>query len=267
MRIETLGDEDGEPSVAVVGAVHGDEPCGARAIERLLADPPAVVEPAKLIVANERALDRGRRYVDADLNRVFPGDPESGAHEKRLAHRLLAEIEGCTTLGIHSTVSTDEPFGTLANVDRTKAEAMRAMPVAHAADFTGAVSGRSVNLPDFFNVEAAPQGTERAVDQAHECILAFLRASGVLPGDPEPTETRLYAVSDVVEKEPGREYRVVADNFERVPAGEPYATADGDPVRVEGPFWPVLMSGDGHETILGYRSELVGPIRGAVDDA
>lgn len=222
MRVETLG--EGTPAVAVVGAIHGDEPCGVHAIERFLAEEHRIREPVKLVVANERALARGERYVEAD-----------------------------------------EPFGTLATADATKARLMRAMPVAHAADFAGVVEGRSVNLPGFVNVEAGRQGTDRAAENAYECVLAFLRATGVLPGDPDPSETLLYDVFDSVEKEPGRAYEVLVSNFERVPAGEPYATVDGDSLRADREFWPVLMSADGHERLLGYRARLAGPIRDAVD--
>lgn len=263
MRVETLG--EGTPAVAVVGAIHGDEPCGVHAIERFLAEEHRIREPVKLVVANERALARGERYVEADLNRAFSGDPDGATHEERLAGALVREIEGCVALGIHSTVSTDEPFGTLATADATKARLMRAMPVAHAADFAGVVEGRSVNLPGFVNVEAGRQGTDRAAENAYECVLAFLRATGVLPGDPDPAETLLYDVFDSVEKEPGRAYEVLASNFERVPAGEPYATVDGDSLRADREFWPVLMSADGHERLLGYRARLAGPIRDAVD--
>ena len=40
MRVETLG--EGEPEVAVVGAIHGDEPCGATAVEAVLETDPDV---------------------------------------------------------------------------------------------------------------------------------------------------------------------------------------------------------------------------------
>jgi succinylglutamate desuccinylase len=74
MRIEQFG--EGDPEVAVVGGIHGDEPCGVRAIERLLENPPSVRRPVALVVANERALAAGTRRVDEDLNRAFPGDPD-----------------------------------------------------------------------------------------------------------------------------------------------------------------------------------------------
>ena len=43
MRIYELG--DGTPEVAVVGSIHGDEPCGAVAIARLVAEDPPVRRP------------------------------------------------------------------------------------------------------------------------------------------------------------------------------------------------------------------------------
>uniref|UniRef100_UPI000ABCAF2C succinylglutamate desuccinylase/aspartoacylase domain-containing protein n=1 Tax=Haloferax profundi TaxID=1544718 RepID=UPI000ABCAF2C len=86
MRIYELG--DGTPEVSVVGSIHGDEPCGARAIERFVAEDPDVERPVKLIVANEEALDADVRYLDEDLNRAFPGDPHAENHERRLAYDL-----------------------------------------------------------------------------------------------------------------------------------------------------------------------------------
>lgn len=255
MRVERLGPE-GPPEVAAVGAIHGDEPCGVRAIERFLAAGPTdrIERPVALVVANERALAADERYVEADLNRVFPGDPDGEAHEVRLAHRLRAVLGDAFVLGFHSTVSSDEPFGTLAHLTPEKARVMRALPLAHAADFTGVVEGRSVNLPRFVNVEVGPQGTDAAAAAAYDCLLAYLRAMDALPGDAGSTPTTLYRVATVVEKEPGRTYRVEARNFERVTAGEVYARSlDGDHVlRAETDLWPVLLSADGHETLLGY---------------
>jgi hypothetical protein len=270
MRVETLGTDAGDdPEVAAVGAIHGDEPCGARAIERFLSEGPTdrIRRPVKLIVANERALDAGERYVDADLNRVFPGDPDGDAHEERLAHDLLSALGDAITLGFHATVSFDRPFGTLADLTPRKAEIMRALPLEHAADFTGVVEGRSANLPGFVNVEAGHQGTDAAADNAYECLLAYLRATNVLPGEADPTPTTLYRVTEVVRKRPDREYRFEGENFERVPAGEVYArSADGEHVlRAERNRWPVLMSAEGHASLLGYTAENAGEIGEAVE--
>jgi len=71
----------------------------------------------RLIVANEAALDAGVRYLDADLNRSFPGDPDAESHEARLADELLDALDGCSTLAIHSTQSYAEPFAVVDSMD------------------------------------------------------------------------------------------------------------------------------------------------------
>ncbi|MFB6251974.1 MAG: succinylglutamate desuccinylase/aspartoacylase family protein [Halobellus sp.] len=265
MRVETLKPEnaDESPAVAAVGAIHGDEPCGVRAIERFRARGPTdrIQRPVKLIIANERALDAGTRYVEGDLNRLFPGDPDSGIHEERLAYDLRQEVEDCVTLGFHSTVSFDEPFGTLADLTPQKARIMRALPVDRAADFSGLVTGRSVNLPGFVNVEAGSQGSESAAENAYECLLASLRAMDALPAEPDPTPTTHYQVRKTIEKTPGETYRIHVENFDRVPPGTAYATTGtGESLTADSAFWPVLLSADGHNALLGYAANRTGEI-------
>jgi hypothetical protein len=143
---------------------------------------------------------------------------------------------------------------------------MRALPLDHAADFTGLVSGRSVNLPDFVNVEAGFQGSDDAADNAYDCLLAYLRVMGVLPGDPHPTPTTHYQVQETIEKSPGTTYRVHVENFQRVPAGTAYATTGtGEELIADADFWPVLLSASGHDALLGYTADQTGEI-GAVAD-
>ena len=258
MQVHTVG--DGAPEVAVVGAVHGDEPCGARAIERFLESEPDVDRPAKLIVANEHALERGVRYVDTDLNRCLPGDPESDQYEERLAAELMDEVRGCVALGIHSTVSYDRPFANVAYLNERKREAVAHLPVESVVDFTVVADGRSVELPGFVDIEAGHQGSAAAVDNAYDCLVAFLRTADVLPGDPPAPDPDVYEVTEPIYKEPGRTYRFRGENFERVPAGERFATVDGEDLIADEEFWPVLMSGDGHDVLLGYRSTHRGPL-------
>lgn len=264
MQVHTVG--TGAPEVAVVGAVHGDEPCGARAIERFLATDPDVDRPAKLIIANERALERDVRYVDTDLNRALPGDPDSDLYEERLAHELLTAVEGCVSLGIHSTVSYEHAFANVAYLNERKRDIVAHLPVTGIVDFTAVADGRSVELPGFVDIEAGHQGSEQAIDNAYDCLIAFLKTTGVLPGDPPAPDPGFYEVAEPIYKEPGQSYQFLAKNFERVESGETFATGNGDPLVADEVFWPVLMSAEGHDVLLGYRSTYHGPFS-TVDNA
>lgn len=125
----------------------------------------------------------------------------------------------------------------------------------HAADFSGVVDGRSVNLPEFVNVEAGYQGSDTAAENAYECLLAFLRVMDVLPGEVSSTPTTHYPVQDTIHKTTDQTYRVHVNNFERVAAGAVFATTNaGEALVANQVFWPVPMSATGHDLLLGCRS-------------
>ncbi len=255
MRIEQLG--AGEPSVAVVGAIHGDEPCGVTAIDRLLASDPPIERPVKLIVANERALAAEQRYCEEDLNRTFPGDPDGPTHESRLAAELTAELDGCTTLALHSTQSYEEPFAIVRQAGGPSEALARQLSVDAIVETGPFDDGRLFqSVETLVEVESGYQGSAMAADNATQIVREFLRATGVLADKPplEPRKHAVYTLKDVVPKDNADEYEVFVSNFERVDAGDPFAAADGDTVVAEEPFYPVLLSAYGYEDVFGYAA-------------
>jgi len=266
MDVYDLG--EGEPEVAVVGAIHGDEPCGARAIRRLLDADHTVERPARLVIANEAALDAGVRYLDADLNRAFPGDSASDAHEERLATRLLEAVEGCTTFAIHSTQSSAEPFAVIDSMDEVARAVAPHLPVDVVIQTDAFTEGRLIEHPHTLEVEAGLQGSEAAADNAYWLTRAFLTATGVLPapgaddvvdaGGRDAVE--VFRLRDRIPKPDAEEYEVFAHNFERVEAGDRFAAADGDALRADEPFYPVLLSPYGYRDQFGYVADRVGTI-------
>ena len=260
MRVEQLG--DGEPSVAVVVGVHGDEPCGVRAVERLLAESPAVLAPVKLVVANERALDAGVRYVDADLNRSFTDEVPADAHERRLAERLADEIRGCTVLSVHSTQSHADPFAISSGVDAPVQSVVPALSVSALVDTGNFGDGRIFAADaDIVEIEAGLQGSEAAAENAFRLVREFLTASGVLAGDLARREVPVFEMGESIPKPSADEYEVFVENFEEVAAGDTYAAADGEPLVADEPFWPVLLSPYGYAHQFGYRGEPAGVLQ------
>jgi len=261
MRIEQLG--EGTPEIAVVAAIHGDEPCGVRAIDRLLASSPAVERPVKFVVANEEALDREVRYVEEDLNRAFPGDPDAETHERRLAAALSQEVRDCTTLSLHSTQSYADPFALVDTVDAVARSVCPYLPVSVLVETEAESDGRLIEYPHVVEAECGLQGSDEAADNAEELIYGFLEATGALPDD-EPVagydrdEVEVYRLGNPVPKDGGDDFRVFADNFERVAEGEVFAASNRRELVASEPFYPVLMSAYGYENVFGYRGERVG---------
>jgi predicted deacylase len=266
MRIHQLG--EGQPETAVVAGVHGDEPCGVRAVERLLADEPDVDRPVKLIVANEAALDQGVRFIDEDLNRAFPGDLDAESHESRLAHELAREVQGCTVLALHSTQSYAEPIVVIDTVDAIARSIAPLLPADVLIETDEHTDGRLIEHAHTIEVECGLQGTEQAAENGYWLLRAFLAATNVLPGPttderlatPERNEVRVFRLDGPIPKPPGTEYDVVVPNFERVEAGERFAIADGAALTADEPFYPVLLSAEGYDEIFGYAATAAGTL-------
>ncbi|WP_136601869.1 M14 family metallopeptidase [Salinigranum halophilum] len=270
MRIYELG--EGTPEVAVVGAIHGDEPCGPVAIERLVAESPAVRRPVKLVVANEEALDAGVRYLDEDLNRAFPGDPDADSHERRLAAHLSRELRGCTTLSLHSTQSFAEPFALVDRVDAVTHAVCPHLPIDVVVETDRFTDGRLIEHAHTVEVECGLQGSDEAAENAYDLVRAFLDATDVLDADDERLSTAsrattheadtvtVYRLLDPIPKTPEGDHEVFATNFEPVEVGDSFAATDGTPLVADRHFYPVLLSAYGYEDIFGYVAEHVGTL-------
>ncbi|WP_255149285.1 succinylglutamate desuccinylase/aspartoacylase domain-containing protein [Halorarius halobius] len=262
MRVEQLG--EGEPEIAIVGGIHGDEPCGKRAVEGLLDADLDVTRPVKLVVANEEALERNERYVEEDLNRAFPGDPDGDTHESRLAHELLQELRGQTVFSLHSTQSYAAPFALTDDLDPLAASVVPYLTVEAVVETANFSEGRLIQKPDVLEVECGLQGSESAAQNAYLLCTQFLAGVGALSDDGHRRvdEVPVFRLERELPKPagvPGQyEYEVLAANFERVAEGSVYARANDETFVADRPFYPVLLSAYGYESVFGYAASLVG---------
>jgi predicted deacylase len=245
----------GETTVAVVCCLHGDEPCGKRAVERLLAEY-GDVEGAKFVLANPRAYERGERYVEADLNRTFPGDPDADTDERRLAPRVLEELRGHVVLDVHATESRPTPFALFHRRTDAVFEAARNTGIERVIDI-GFVEGGLIGHVDGVSVEFDRTDPEGAAEGAYRTTRNFLANYGLIDAEPAGADPVVYRVYDEIPKE--REgFELLFENFERVGAGEVFARDGREVIEAGGTFYPVLTSEEGYEDIYGFEAEQEG---------
>lgn len=261
MRTECLGGDD--PEIAVVGGIHGDEPCGINAVERILADPPAFQRPVLFVIANEKAIEQGKRYVEEDLNRTFPGDENGPTHESRLAARLRKTLSGCLTFSMHSTQSYDGTFALINEPNERIRAPLRALSVDAVVDVGSHSKGRLFDaVPATTEVECGYQGSEQATENASNLLREFLGAVGAIEREVVTAREQvpLFRLDRQIPKEEASSYNVYASNFERVAKGESFAAADEQEVTADEPFYPVLLSPYGYEAVFGYTAQRLGTV-------
>lgn len=103
------------PRILCIGATHGDEPIGVRALEELSKTETGF----DWIVGNPPALERNTRAFEGDLNRSAPGDLASPQYAKRRAAEILAKAKDYDwCIDIHGTTAYSGIFLILTKLTR-----------------------------------------------------------------------------------------------------------------------------------------------------
>ena len=264
----------GPADVAVVGGLHGDEPAGEQIVRRLADALPSTEDATgdgtvRLIIANERALNKGVRYTETDLNRAFPGDPDSEEYERALAPRVLEAVEDMdAVLAIHTSHSVPPPFAIYSHLTDSVRRTVTAMDIDYVLDASG-LRGTTLDsvVPTAVSVEVGRQGSEEAVSFGYGATLDFLRAHGALVDEP-PTFAPVTIVEGLEEvPKGGGEPHVYYENFEEIPDGEIFASDDVYTHRVDEPgIVPVLASERGYDEIFGLYGRITGTLEPPTSD-
>ena len=259
---------DGDIVAAVVGGVHGDEPSGVQAVEGILADESAgrlsLTAAVRFITAHPTAVAAGRRFIEVDLNRSFPGNRD-GLLEERLATVICDAVADVPTLALHSTRSQGTPFAFAAANDPAAIELARSLSVPNLVLADGSEVGALSACGTVITVEVGPQGSSVAAETARELTDEFLVATGAMAGTVSPSDPAVFQLGEELERPTGERYESLADNFERVATGEAYATVDGEQLVADESFYPILLSATGYADILGFRGEKLANSVGDLD--
>ncbi|WP_232686269.1 succinylglutamate desuccinylase/aspartoacylase domain-containing protein [Halobacterium zhouii] len=250
---------DGDPDLAVVGGIHGDEPSGVRAIRHVLDTEPDLERAVKFVVANPPAGVAHRRYLDVDMNRVFPGDPDSPDRERRLAAQLADEIGGSIVLSLHSTHSSTNPIAFVSGKHPDAQAVAARLPVEHVVNHDPVVDGAFTSCKRVVSVEVGRQLTDAATTNATKLVRSFLRMTDALPDEPTTGSPDFHTLTGSVEKPADAEDpQLLVDNFREVSEGTTYATTSDAEFVADDSFYPILMSETGYDHIFGYRGRRAG---------
>jgi len=241
---------EGKPIIGIVGLVHGNEPCGRKALDHLVNSPPKLKGTLRLFYANLKAEDAYVRGVDSNLNRVFPGDSE-GDIEKKIAASLAPHFDGCDyLLDIHSTSYPTEPFA-ISVIDSPEYDALAAATglnkyvimvdkMASGGSLIDEAIRRGAKAISF---EAGTHEDDSSVTVAQKVINDFLGNLGVIETDANKSSPEKFYGVDVV-KVPNEEFTASSKihNFELLKAGTSYGSDEEKEFSLDYDCYPFLYS-------------------------
>lgn len=96
-------------NILFIGCTHGDEQVGKYVFDQYPCGKNEFFG-WKSIIGNPEAMMLNTRFIETDLNRSFPGDP-NGTYEERRAHQLIPHLnQADLVIDIHQSYSTTPDF-------------------------------------------------------------------------------------------------------------------------------------------------------------
>jgi predicted deacylase len=206
------------PTLIVVGGIHGNEPAGVRAAQRLVEELRGVPLRGSFhaFAGNLRALAEGRRYLGRDLNRLWTPLAMARARteddpEARELLELAAELDAAVAaargpvylLDLHTTSAAGVPFGFASRAPealRFGAALRVPLIVGLETRIEGVLSGHAAALGAApIAVEGGQHDSPEAQANLDAALLLAVAAAGLadLPGADQAAAHLAHAVGDV----------------------------------------------------------------------
>jgi succinylglutamate desuccinylase len=219
-------------NLAIVCCLHGNERYGLSVCESQSLFP--------FVLANERALKENKRFIDADLNRIFPGKPNGNYEEKR-AIELSEQLKSFNyVLDLHSSSNECPLFGIITKPNKDKIEFAKKLGLNRLVIMpTTFASGKT--LIDFVNcgisLEVGPHERKENINEVLELLNNFSE------GKNYKENIEIFEVFSIIKKQ---SENILIKNFIDVKKGQEIAKNQF----VEFDFIPVLVGEEAYGEVL-----------------
>ncbi len=191
---------EGDLVLTIAVGTHGNEIFAVRAAQEIineLQDQPLLRQgKIRFIASNIPALKAGQRFLEADLNRIYPGLGETS--EDRIARQVVPLVtDSAFVVDLH-TAPESPPFVVLGSRNKVRVKLAEQSGVDHIVLFES--SGVSKAMVDIANcgigVELGKHGDASSLETGKRVIRNYLQSFGfIAPIDEEvPTEPQYYEI-------------------------------------------------------------------------
>lgn len=155
----------------VLTAVHGDEGFSIPVIKKL-----AKKYNFDWLIANPEALVQNRRFLESDLNRSGPGNPNSKFSEERQAYRLIQKgREYPAVIDIHGTTADTGVFIILGDANWKNIELAKKFDATNVVLWPGLQPTGPLCqfIPNSLEIECGPKNSLETSQELTRVISAF----------------------------------------------------------------------------------------------
>jgi succinylglutamate desuccinylase len=242
---------------------HGDEKIGfaiAKELEKLK----LIKRNFTVQIANKKACELNKRYVDQDLNRSFPGK-QNGNHEQKLAYTLSPIIKSADiVIDIHSTTSDLKDALIVTKINKKTLEYIKIIQpkyvlIMSATKNNALISQAKVGIA----FEYGKDKDQLALKKIVSGIKKLLKHLGLIEHmeSKSNVKTSYFNVTSVVPKPKGYKLSKTVKNYKLVKKGQVYARQGKEVLVAKNDFYPILFGEKNYDDIFGFAGEIY-PIKG-----
>lgn len=237
---------------------HGDESIGKRIADEIAHRYPSLIgKNLDIQVANEQAHMKGKRYIDDDLNRVFPGNP-IGSYEERRAFELVPIISLYElTIDVHATESGSGDMVIVTKLDKQTKNLLDYLQPKYVLYMNMPPDKALISVAKIgIAFEMGSNGDEKTYIKTLAGIESLLSYLKLIPVKPSlGFKTQYFEVFEPVPKSAGARLTKGIENFKCIHEGDVFAqTVDGTSVAAKEDFYPVIFGSMNYETIFGFAA-------------
>jgi len=189
--------------IAIICCLHGNEKYGLEVTKKLPSH-------FSFFIGNKKATIENKRFIDADLNRCFPGDP-NGNYEEKLAFELKNKLQKFDyIIDLHSSSNYCPLFGIITKPNKQKIVLARRLGLK-----------RLVIMPEYFakgnslidyvccgiSLEIGPHKRKKNILKVKQAI------NNLLESRPINNELQIFEAFDIVKQEYND---ILINNFDNV---------------------------------------------------
>ena len=158
-------------------AVHGDEKLGYNILKKLEKE-----EPRKFnwLIANEKALKRGVRFIDIDLNRAAPGRKNAKEYELRRAYEIIKIAKKYRyVIDLHDTLAKTGIFIIVTNPKLVNLFLAATLPIKNVVIWAANSSKKFGPITQFVKcgveIECGPRNSKTIKGQLYKIIKSIVK--------------------------------------------------------------------------------------------
>ena len=207
-----------EPHCIVVGALHGNEDAGLRAINDLYKEKDNIKNTITALLGNPKAYKKDTRYIDENLNRIFKNPIEGSSYETSRAREIATLFSSIakrksavTVIDIHTTSQGEEPLFLCHESDKKTLRLLKSISLFDTIVLiTEKVPHSLCNLSQAykFSYIGAECGTHKTVKAGNQAFEIVKEINAHLINPKESTKTplikkKIVKIKEIIKPTPG----------------------------------------------------------------